>query len=155
VCQLYDIPAGTGIGFFQEFHTSLVLIASFRKHSYKRGTGFFIDLAYQGKDRIARPVTEHLVCQRFANFWNVFLWISCPIRNCSPTIFAPAKGWIVEKDEEVSQMWPSKVGGVKWWKRKTTKHLEDYYRTPKKVFESLSIAFMVQRWFVDHKVALI
>ncbi len=57
------------LDFFKSF-----ILASFRKHSYKRGTGFFIDLAYyQGKDRIARPVTEHLVCQRFANFWNVFL----------------------------------------------------------------------------------
>jgi len=31
--------------------------------------------------------------------------------------------------------------GVKWWKPKTTEHLEDYYQTPKKVFKSRSIAF--------------
>jgi hypothetical protein len=37
---------------------------------------------------------------------------------------------------------------------KATEHLEDYYRTPKKVVESHSIAFIVERCFVDHKVAL-
>jgi hypothetical protein len=47
------------------------------------------------------------------------------------------------------------VGGGKWWKRETTENLENYYQTPKKVFESRSIAFMVQRLFVDHKVALL
>jgi hypothetical protein len=82
--------------------------------------------------RVARPVTQHLVSQRSANFWRVLLWISCLESNCSPTICAPTESWIVEKDEEMSQMWPSKVGGrFKWWKRKTTAHLEDYYRTPK------------------------
>ncbi len=43
-------------------------------------------------------------------------------------------------------------GRVTWWKRKTTEHLEDYYRTLKKVFESRSIVFMVQKLLVDHKV---
>jgi hypothetical protein len=52
-------------------------------------------------------------------------------------------------------MWPSKVGGVKWRKQKTIEHLEDYYQTPKNVFESHSIAFMVQRSFVDHKGVLL
>jgi hypothetical protein len=52
-------------------------------------------------------------------------------------------------------MWLSKVGGLKWWKQKTIEHLEDYYQTPKKIFESRSITLMVQRWFVDHKVALL
>jgi hypothetical protein len=66
----------------------------------------------------------------------------------------PTKSWIVEKDEEMSQMWPSKVEGIKWWKLKTIKYLEDYYRTPKKIFESRSIAFMVQTLFLDHKVEL-
>jgi hypothetical protein len=55
----------------------------------------------------------------------------------------------------MSQMWPSKVGEVKWRKRKTTAHFEDYCRTPKKVFENRSIAFRVRRWFVDRKVALL
>jgi hypothetical protein len=105
--------------------------------------------------RVARPVTEHLVSRRSANFWGVLLWISCPRRNCSPNICAPTESWIVAKDEEMSQMWPSKVEGIKWWKWKTTEHLEDYYRTPKKVFESRSIAFMVPTLFVDHKVALL
>jgi hypothetical protein len=96
------------------------------------------------RGRVARPVTEHLVCQSSANFWRLLLWISCHKRNFSPTICSPTKSWIVEKDQELSQMWPSKVEGVKWWKRRTTEHLEDYYRTRKKVFESRSIAFMVQ-----------
>ncbi len=61
--------------------------------------------------RVVTPITEHLVFQRFANFWRVLLWISCPKRNFSPTICAPTKSWVVEKDEEMSQMWPSKVGG--------------------------------------------
>ncbi len=108
--------------------------------------------------RVARPVTEHLVSKRSTNFWRVLLWIPCPKRNCSPTICAPTESWIVEKDEEMSQMWPSKVGGglgVKWWKQNTTAQFKDYYQTPQKVFESRSIAFMVERWFVDHKVALL
>ncbi len=36
-------------------------------------------------------------------------------------------------------------GEVKWWKRKTIAHFEDYYQTPIQVFESRSIAFMVLR----------
>jgi hypothetical protein len=45
---------------------------------------------------------------------------------------------------------PSKVVGVKWWKQKTTEHLEDYYQTCKpknknKAFERRSIAFMIQK----------
>jgi len=108
----------------------------------------------------ARPITKHLVSQRSENFWRVFLWILCPKSNCSPTICAPTVSWIVEKDEEMSQMWPSKVGGgwgwgVKWSKWETTEHLEGYYRTPKKVFESRPNSFMVQRRFADHKVALL
>jgi hypothetical protein len=97
------------------------------------------------------------VSQRSTNFWRVLLWISCPKRSCSPTIFAPKKSWIVEKDEEMSQIWPSKVAGrgSNGGNEKPPAHFEDYYRTPKKVFENRSIAFMVQRWFVDHKVALL
>jgi hypothetical protein len=34
-------------------------------------------------------------------------------------------------------------GVVNWWNGKTTTHFEDYYRTPKKVFENRSIVFMV------------
>jgi hypothetical protein len=45
--------------------------------------------------------------------------------------------------------------GVKWWTRKTIRHLEDYYQTPKKVFESHYIAFMVPRQLKDHKVVLL
>jgi hypothetical protein len=98
------------------------------------------------RGRVARLLTEHLVSQRWsANFWRVLLWISCQKRNFSPTICSPTESWIVETDEEMSKMWPSKVGVVKWWKRKTTQHLEDYYRTHKTVFESRSIAFMVPR----------
>jgi hypothetical protein len=60
---------------------------------------------------VERPVSRHLVPQRSTNFWRVLLWISCPKRNCSPTICAPTESWIVEKDEEMRQTWPSKVGG--------------------------------------------
>jgi len=49
--------------------------------------------------RAVRPITQHLVSQRSANFWRVILWISCAKRNCSPTICAPTESWIVEKDE--------------------------------------------------------
>jgi hypothetical protein len=35
---------------------------------------------------------------------------------------------------------------VEWWKRKTTAHLENYYQTSKKVFETGSIASF---WFKD------
>ncbi len=35
-------------------------------------------------------------------------------------------------------------GGVKWWKRKTIAHFEDYYQTPKQIFESRSIDFVVE-----------
>jgi len=49
--------------------------------------------------RVVRPITQHSVSQRSANFWRVLLWISCPKRNCSPTICAPTESWIVEKDE--------------------------------------------------------
>jgi hypothetical protein len=94
-----------------------------------------------------RSVTEHLVSRRSANFWRVLLWISCPKRNCSPTVCAPTESWIVEKDGEMSQMWPSKVEGIKWWKRKTTEHLEDYNRTPKK--KSLKVA-LLPLWFKDY-----
>jgi hypothetical protein len=104
-----------------------------------------MSIGFASLTRVVRPVTEHLVSQRSANFWKVFLRISCPNRNCSPPIFAPTESWIVEKDEEMSQMWPFKVGGVKWWKPKTTKHLEDYYRTPKKVFE----VSLLPLWFKD------
>jgi hypothetical protein len=51
------------------------------------------------------------VSRRSANFWRVLLWVSCRKRNCSPTICAPTESWIVEKDEEMSQMCLSKVGG--------------------------------------------
>ncbi len=110
------------------------------------------------RSRVARLITEHLLSQRSTNFWRVLLWVWCPKRNYSPTICAPTESWIIEKGEEMSQMWPSKVGGgrgIKWWKRETTTRFKDYFRTPKKVFESLSIGFMVQRWFVHHKVALL
>jgi hypothetical protein len=48
---------------------------------------------YMGKVWLARPVTKHLVSRRSANFWRVLLWISCPKRNYSPTICAPAESW--------------------------------------------------------------
>ncbi len=65
------------------------------------------------------------------------------------------ESWIVEKDEEMNQMWPSKVRGAQMVEWKTTEHLEDFYWTPKNVFESHSIAFMVQRTFIDHKIAFL
>jgi hypothetical protein len=70
--------------------------------------------------RVKRPVSRHLVFQRSANFWKVLLWIWWPKGNFSPTICAPTESWIVEKDEEMRQMRPSKGGGrgFKWWKLK-------------------------------------
>jgi hypothetical protein len=64
----------------------------------------------------------------------------------------------VEKDEEMNQMQPSNVGGGGGQMVKTKNHPtlgRLLSNTPKKVFESCSIAFMVQRLFVDHKVALL
>jgi hypothetical protein len=107
--------------------------------------------------RVERPVSRHLVSPRSANLWRVLIWISCPKRDYSPTICAPAESWVVEKDEEMSQMWPSKLGGggqmVETKNHRTLGRLLP--NTQKKVFESRSIAFMVPRWFVDHKVALL
>jgi len=55
----------------------------------------------------------------------------------------------------MSQMGPSKVGGGgSNGKRKTTEQLEYHYKTPNKIFESRSIAFMIRRLFVNHKVVL-
>jgi hypothetical protein len=69
------------------------------------------------------------------------------------------KKFNVEKDEEMSQMWPSKVGGVGGGQMVETKNHPTLGRllshTPKKVFESCSITFMVQRLFVDHEVAFL
>jgi hypothetical protein len=86
--------------------------------------------------RVSRPVTKHLMFQK-----------STISRECSfefhaqreivALLFAhPQKVESLKKMKKWSQMWPSKVGGVKWWKRKTTAHFKDYYRTPKKFFES-------------------
>jgi hypothetical protein len=61
----------------------------------------------------------------------------------------------------MSQMWPSKVGGgegggVQMVETKNHRTLGRLLpNTQKKFFESRSIAFMVQKWFVDHKVALL
>jgi hypothetical protein len=60
----------------------------------------------------------------------------------------------------MSQMWPSKVKGGGGWvqmveKKNHIAHFQDYYQTPKQVFESRSVSFMVERWFVVHKVALL
>ncbi len=77
-----------------------------------------------------------------------------PKRNCRPTIWAPTESWIVEKDEEMSQMWPSKVGG-RGQIVETKNHLtlgRLLSNTQKKVFESRS---MVPRWFVDRKVVVL
>jgi hypothetical protein len=63
------------------------------------------------RGRVARLVTKHLVSQRSANFWRVLLWISCQKRNFSPTICSPTESWIVETDEEMSQMWTSRYRG--------------------------------------------
>jgi hypothetical protein len=91
--------------------------------------------------RVARPVTEHLVSKRSTNFWRVLLWIPCPKRNCSPTICAPTESWIVEKDEEMSQMWPSKVGGGVGRQMVETKYHRTVQRllpnTPKSLWKSL------------------
>ncbi len=97
-------------GFFSKT-TAFVTAGSFEKTPslWVSLRGLVIEIT--GTDRVARPVTEHLVSRRSANFWRVLLWVSCRKRNCSPTICAPTESWIVEKDEEMSQMCLSKVGG--------------------------------------------
>ncbi len=57
--------------------------------------------------------------------------------------------YLIQSNAGIARIWSN--GGYE----KSAYILEDYYQTPKKVFESRSIAFMVPRWFVDHKVALL
>ncbi len=60
-----------------------------------------------------------------------------------------------KKKKETRESTPPPIAGVKNWKKKTTEHYKADSRTPQKLFVYCSIAIIVQRWFMELKMALL